>query len=49
MVVNYLLKALLNALGRFSKYSTITKETLGITLSLFIAMFINTAIITTLL
>jgi len=49
MMVNFLLKVLLRSLGKFSKFATITKETLGITVTLFIAMFVNTAIITLLL
>lgn len=44
--VNFILRILLKKLGRFSKYPTITSETLGTTINLFIAMFINTAIIT---
>ena len=46
MIVNFLLKVLLRKMGSFSKYPTITKETLGVTLYLFISMFINTALIT---
>jgi len=46
MIVNYLLKVLLRKMGNFSKYPTITAETLGITIYLFISMFINTALIT---
>lgn len=49
VAVNYILKIVLRALGNFQKYPTITAQTMGTTMNLFFAMFINTAIITLLL
>jgi len=48
-IVNKLLVIILAQLGNFSRYATITLRTVGITLTVFIAMFVNTALITILL
>lgn len=43
--VNFLLKVILIKLGKYERYETITKETFSSLAKIFIAMFINTAII----
>lgn len=47
--VNFLLKVILIKLGKFERYETITKETFSSLAKIFVAMFINTAIITVLM
>lgn len=45
-IVNFILKYILRKFGKYFRYPTITAETFGITMNLFRAMFINTAILT---
>ena len=44
--VNYLLKTILIFLGKYERYGSITEETFSSLTKIFVAMFINTAIIT---
>ena len=44
--VNYLLKTILIYLGKYERYGSITEETFSSLTKIFVAMFINTAIIT---
>lgn len=46
VIVNSLLKVVLSKLGSFARYKTVTAEVTGITTNLFIAVFINSALIT---
>jgi len=45
VIVNFLLKIVLKALGSFSRYKTITEEVSGTMFKLFYALFTNTALI----
>lgn len=46
IIVNFILKIILKKLSKFSRYSTVTQEISGTTIKLFIAIFVNTALIT---
>lgn len=48
-LVNFLLKIVINALSSFSRYRTVTNQTLSSMTKLFVAMFVNSAIISLLL
>jgi len=49
IIVNSLLKAVIQALSSFSRYKNLTQQVLSTTEKLFISMYINSAIISTLL
>ncbi|KAL4509992.1 hypothetical protein ABPG72_010185 [Tetrahymena utriculariae] len=46
LIVNFLLRLTIQALGKFNRYKTITKYTTSMTSKLFLAFFVNTALIT---
>lgn len=46
LIVNFLLKKMIEALGKFNRYNTVTKFITSMTSKLFIAFFVNTALIT---
>ena len=45
VIVNFLLKIIIKRLGAFSKYKSVTDETAESTFKLFVALFINTALL----
>lgn len=49
LITNFLIKMLMRKLSKYEKYSTITEETLNTIFKIFVAQFINTAIIPLLL
>lgn len=46
VIVNFILQLAIDKLGKYNRYNTVTKFSMSNTTKLFLAIFINTAIIT---